>query len=53
VLEERIEQYIQSHPNPIDMGDMLYEQVMSLVMRPALTEQILIRQRSRKTIPLS
>ncbi len=28
MLGERIEQYIQSQSIPLDMGDMLYEQVM-------------------------
>ena len=27
MLEERKEQYIQSHPNLLDMGDMLYQQL--------------------------
>ena len=35
VLEERKEQYIQSHPNRLDMGDMLYEQVMEPSYTPS------------------
>ena len=35
MLEERIEQYIQSHPNRLDMGDMLYEQVMEPSYAPS------------------
>ena len=35
MLEERKEQYIQSHPNRLDIVDMLYEQVMEPSYAPS------------------